>query len=308
MQILLISDYLPDRQHSMLRYPRMLEAALSRRGQQVMVVPPPTVAGALPFLRGGLARRIRYIDKYLIAPVYLRRKARGYNVVHICDHSNAMYVRSTGKTPSVMICHDLIAIPGAGGHYPEVQTGLTCRRLQRWIAHSLGQAKNMTCVSRRTETDLRVAVPDCRAHVRVIPHALNRRCEPAPRAEIARQAAKLGLSGDAQYLLYAGGNDWYKNRLGAMPIFAELRKFPEFGEMRLVTVGRFWSPRMREFAESSGLRNWMIEATDLSDEALNALCGGAAALLFPSLTEGFSWPILETQTRGCPVITTNRRP
>jgi glycosyltransferase involved in cell wall biosynthesis len=31
-------------------------------------------------------------------------------------------------------------------------------------------------------------------------------------------------------------------------------------------------------------------------------------MLFPSLEEGFGWPILEAQACGCPVATTDRRP
>jgi glycosyltransferase involved in cell wall biosynthesis len=32
------------------------------------------------------------------------------------------------------------------------------------------------------------------------------------------------------------------------------------------------------------------------------------ALVFPSLAEGFGWPIIEAQASGCPVITTNEPP
>jgi glycosyltransferase involved in cell wall biosynthesis len=31
-------------------------------------------------------------------------------------------------------------------------------------------------------------------------------------------------------------------------------------------------------------------------------------LLFPSLYEGFGWPLIEAQSCGCPVITSNRPP
>jgi glycosyltransferase involved in cell wall biosynthesis len=41
---------------------------------------------------------------------------------------------------------------------------------------------------------------------------------------------------------------------------------------------------------------------------LRTLYTGALALLFPSLEEGFGWPILEAQACGCPVITSARSP
>ena len=34
----------------------------------------------------------------------------------------------------------------------------------------------------------------------------------------------------------------------------------------------------------------------------------ALALIFPSLEEGFGWPVLEAMARGCPVFTSNRAP
>jgi glycosyltransferase involved in cell wall biosynthesis len=46
-----------------------------------------------------------------------------------------------------------------------------------------------------------------------------------------------------------------------------------------------------------------VEAEDLC-----GLYSGASALLFPSLCEGFGWPIIEAQACGCPVFTSNRPP
>ena len=292
----------------MLRYPEMLEAALRARGHEVTIVHPPAVAGRLPFLRGGLAKWIRYIDKYLLAPLYLRQEARSYDVVHICDHSNSMYLRCAGSTPHVITCHDLIGVLSARGYYPEARPGRGGWALQDWIASSLKQSRYVICISGKTEADLRSVVPECRAKVRVIPHALNRRFEPARQEEIEQQKRELHMAPDAQYLLHVGADVWYKNRLGAMRIFAELKKLPEFAAMRLVTAGQPWSREMRDFAEASGLRSCMTEVTNVSDAALNALYSGAAALLYPSLAEGFGWPILEAQACGCAVITTSRAP
>jgi len=48
--------------------------------------------------------------------------------------------------------------------------------------------------------------------------------------------------------------------------------------------------------------------TNLSDQYINNAYSGALCLLFPSLDEGFGWPIIEAMASGCPVITTNRSP
>jgi glycosyltransferase involved in cell wall biosynthesis len=51
---------------------------------------------------------------------------------------------------------------------------------------------------------------------------------------------------------------------------------------------------------------WFLD--EVGDEELRALYSAAEALLFPSLEEGFGWPIVEAQACGCPVITTHKAP
>ena len=46
----------------------------------------------------------------------------------------------------------------------------------------------------------------------------------------------------------------------------------------------------------------------VSDEQLKQLYSNAEFLLFPSLEEGFGWPIAEAMASGCPVVTTGKAP
>jgi glycosyltransferase involved in cell wall biosynthesis len=189
-----------------------------------------------------------------------------------------------------------------------VHTGLTGRWQQRWITRGLAPARFVICVSHNTAAELRVLLPGRQATVSVIPHTLNRDFTPVEGERIDQELMKLGLAAGTRYLLHVGGNSWYKNRLGVMRIFAELRKSPQFAELRLVLAGKPWAPEMREFSKTAGLEDLTVEATSVSDGALKVLYSGAVALLFPSLEEGFGWPILEAQACGCPVITSNRAP
>jgi glycosyltransferase involved in cell wall biosynthesis len=81
-----------------------------------------------------------------------------------------------------------------------------------------------------------------------------------------------------------------------------------FERHHLVTAGKPWTPRLRDLVQSSGLAGRIHEWTEVSNEELRALYSIAEALLFPSLAEGFGWPIVEAQVCGCPVVTSNRAP
>ncbi len=310
MKIALIANYRSDFFNSMSGYAAMLENGVRSRGHQVEIIEPPIVFGSLARGPGEFAKWIGYIDQYILGPGFLRRKIRRINpdIVHVCDHSNSMYLRSTAGKPQVITCHDLLAISGARGRHQGVSTRLTGRLQQRWIARGLARARHVICVSHKTASDFREIFPGSRAEIRVIHHGLSRAFSPASTTDIRAALGALGLTPQTKYLIHVGGNSWYKNRLGAMQIYVSLRQFPEFRPLVLVMVGRPWTEAMRAFCLESGLNDRIVEAEDVSDSTLNALYSGAAGLLFPSREEGFGWPILEAQACGCPVITTNRPP
>jgi glycosyltransferase involved in cell wall biosynthesis len=44
------------------------------------------------------------------------------------------------------------------------------------------------------------------------------------------------------------------------------------------------------------------------DQFVKTAYSGALVMLYPSIAEGFGWPIAEAMASGCPVITTNEAP
>jgi len=307
MNVLLIANYPPDKQQSMLRYADMLQQELRKRGHTVDIVYPPVVLGGFSFLRGSVKKWIGYIDKYLFAPSYLRKKASQSDLIHICDHSNAMYLKCAGVKPVLITCHDLLAIFSARGVYPAKDVGLTGKILQRWIAANLSRAPHAVCVSTKTQEDLETLSPGMRAKTKVIHNPLNWNYSPASSSAIAEAKAKSGLA-ETEYLLHVGGNQWYKNRLGVMQIFTALQRYPRFQNVKLMMAGKPWTSEMRQYCKSVGLTDRILERVEIPNEELQALYSGALALLFPSREEGFGWPVLEAQACGCPVITSNRAP
>jgi glycosyltransferase involved in cell wall biosynthesis len=304
--VCLIANYKPDAQPSMLRYAQLLERILRESGYRAQTVHPPAVLGG--FVTGkGVGKWIRYIDKFLLAPVYLRWKTRSADIVHVCDHSYSMYLGCAGKKLRLVTCHDLIAVRSARGEYPGIRTGRTGRLLQQWIAMSLGRARHVICDSEKTQSDLRVLYPESKAPSSVIYLSLNDRYYPTRPEEISGILASYGVRYQG-YLMHVGGDAWYKNRRGALCIFAEMRKFPAMADTKLLLVGAPMNRETREFCRASSIEPFIVEAIRVPVDTLRAFYSGAGALLFPSLIEGFGWPIIEAQACGCPVITSNRPP
>jgi glycosyltransferase involved in cell wall biosynthesis len=306
MRILLVGNDLSDAQQSMTRYAAWLERLLNARGYKVSLIRPHAVFSRLAG-HGTLRKYLGYIDKFLLFPPHLRRQAGKSDLVHVLDHSNAMYLRWAGKRPSLITCHDMLAIRAARGEFAEAPTGWTGRILQRWILAGLCRASHLLCVSAKTASDLIALTGENGAQVRVIRTALN--WSYSAGGELSEPLrARLGLKPGEVYLLHVGGDQWYKNRRGVVEIFARLVAMEEFTSLRLVMAGRNWPVTLRRRVEELHLQGLVVEATGLSNEELRALYCNAWALLFPSLQEGFGWPIIEAQACGCPVITSARAP
>jgi glycosyltransferase involved in cell wall biosynthesis len=308
MRLLLVGNYAMDEQASMLRYMDMIAAAMRERGHQVETLQPAAIAGRLP-APAALRKWIAYVDKYLLFPMVLRRRSRGFELTHICDHSNSVYLPHVRGASSIT-CHDLLAILSAKGRYPQNPVSSTGRILQRWIGGNLAKARNVVCVSTETARELTALRGSEPEHMSVILNPLNFLYRPAPLEAVMRLRERMSLA-DAPYLLHVGGDHWYKNRPGVVRIYAALRTRMEergIAPPLLVLAGKPWPAELRALIGSLDLQACVVEAAEPSNVDLGTLYSGAAALLFPSLYEGFGWPILEAQSCGCPVITTGRAP
>jgi len=139
----------------------------------------------------------------------------------------------------------------------------------------------------------------------VVPNPLSPVFHPATMGEVAQIRAICGLAEGEEYLLHVGKDNWYKNRPGVLRIMAELRKSNRFNKVKLVMAG---APLPTTLRKTATALQGVIECVGPTDDQLCALYTGALAFIFPSIEEGFGWPILEAQACGCPVITTARPP
>ena len=317
LRVVLVSNYAADEQRSMLRFAGMLASELSAEGVDVETWHPAArVGGGAPT---GLGKFLGYIDKFVLYPPRLRQEAQANGgtptVVHVCDHSNAIYVRSLRQIPHVVTCHDLIAVRSALGEFPSTTTRWTGRRLQAMVRRGLQQAERIVCDSDATRRDVqRIVGPGDYAviHPGVSPVFTRIGRDEALRRLAAIQPANVDADEwrrvtSMPYLLHVGGTQWYKNRAGLVEAYAALAaRMP--APPPLVVAGKPLTADLTSAIDAHGLRGNVIALPGIDDEALAALYARAALLFFPSLVEGFGWPVIEAMACGCRVVTSNRLP
>lgn len=177
----------------------------------------------------------------------------------------------------------------------------TMRRLHR-IANSIlipiamKKATLIIAISKNTAKEIAENYPDCARKIRVA--HLGSRFEPLS------ASAERKLT-ERSHILFVGTIEPRKNLNRLIEAYARLdsrlkERFP------LLIVGEYgWKTRLDGQIERLGLKKNVILKSYAPDHELIELYKTARALVMPSLYEGFGMPILEAQTFGLPVITSN---
>lgn len=131
---------------------------------------------------------------------------------------------------------------------------------------------------------------------------------PADPSQLAAVAATYGLT--APYFLYVGTLQPRKNLARVAQAFARVlarwaAEYPDAAPPQLALAGKpgWLADEALAPIRALGLGDRLRILGYVPESDLPALLSGAAALAFPSLYEGFGFPILEAQACGIPVLT-----
>ncbi|WP_069790746.1 glycosyltransferase family 4 protein [Cyanobacterium sp. IPPAS B-1200] len=107
------------------------------------------------------------------------------------------------------------------------------------------------------------------------------------------------------YFIYLGRHDPHKNLVNILSAFA---KFKNNKNYQLWLVGgedKRYTPLLKQLARDLGVFERVKFLNYLDDQELVKVLNHAEALVFPTLWEGFGFPVLEAMACGTPVITSN---
>lgn len=295
---------------SMPRYANMLQTGMKQRGHQVEIWSSKALFYNLP-VTNSLRKWLGYVDQYLIFPVEVKfklLKASKNTLFVFADQALGPWVPLVQKRKHVVHCHDFLALRSALGHIPENPTSATGKLYQYYIRKGFSKGKNFISISQKTQQDLHELHLGNIINSAVCYNGLNRTFLSTPQ-EFARNVLESHLKIDLSkgYIMHIGGNQYYKNRKGVVEIYESWRSNYQ-NNTPLVLFGEAPSDELIDMQNKSSYATDIHFVTNLADEFINAAYCGASCLLFPSLDEGFGWPIIEAMASGCPVITTNKAP
>lgn len=301
MKILLVGNYLLDDQESMHRFAKLLQNGLLSQGHDVHLINARPCLNAITALPRPLKKWAGYIDKFVLFTGELKKAAQWADIVHICDHGNSLYLNVVRSSPHVITCHDLLAARAALGEDTGCAPSILGKILQKSILKHLSGASTIVCDSLYTKNDVkRLISKDSQARLEVVCLGLNYDYHQLSAAVSGRHLAQIkALDASKPFLLSVGSDEPRKNRAAILRIFARLNST---FQGTLVIAGQALNDRLRELARQLGISSHVIEIIKPDNFLLRALYCRAFALIFPSLSEGFGWPLVEAQACGCPVV------
>ncbi|MBX9686038.1 MAG: glycosyltransferase family 4 protein [Candidatus Obscuribacterales bacterium] len=308
LRVLLVANYLPDKQESMLRFSEMLFRGLSleKATIEVALINPRAILVRQNARSSAFKKYLAYIDKLFIFPFLLFLDSFKFDVVHICDQGNAFYKLVLPHKTTIVSCHDLGALRAALGEDTSCPPSSLGKLLQGLILLGLKCAEQIICVSQATLNDLNRVIPKRKSIGLdfVIASAVEPVFKKQNETEIGRALARFPeLNWKQGFVLHVGSSHIRKNRAGLIKAFAgSAERFSS----QLVFCGERLNENLSELVRELDLQSRTLDLGKVDDLELAALYSAATVFVFPSYFEGFGWPPLEAQACGCPVISSNR--
>jgi len=210
---------------------------------------------------------------------------------------HAPYILTPVRVPGKMVLtvHDVIPLshPQYSTFYTRLFWKFTGLRAIRHSRRIIGVSEDAL------KACARLFGPHAARRSVVIHHGIDPAFRPQPSEAVDEVRRTYGLP--EKFLLYVGSDRPHKNVTTLLHALAHLD--PTASAPLVIAGFDSSSSPLRREAEQLGLDSTRVQwIGEIPDEDLPALYSAAYAFLFPSLVEGFGFPVLEAMACGTPVI------
>lgn len=297
---------------SMPRFAKMIKEGMLNKGHELTIWSPKALFFKLAFNNPFLEKWMGYLDQYVVFPIIVKMRLLSCSkdtLFVFADNALGPWVHLVKKRYHVVHCHDFLAQQSAFGLLPENKTGISGKYYQKFIRWGYSKSENFISISIKTQTDLHFFLTKTPKISSVVYNGLNQDFESPQNKILVRKLLTNEYTIDLSkgYILHVGGNAFYKNRLGVLEIYDQWAKDYK-ANVPLILVGEPPSEELLAFKEKSIVSKSIYFITNIGDLRLQQFYQGASVMIFPSLYEGFGWPIVEAMASGSLVITTDEDP
>lgn len=277
-------------------YARELVGAMTAIGREHSFVVIRRPDSGPPFAEGPNVRELRKGGDASTPTLAGRISGLGLDLYHSVHHFLPIGLRA----PRIVVTlHDLIWLEHPelirSGRFAFLTRRLTHLYARAAMTHAIARADRVIAISGYTAARAQAYFGLAPERVEVIHHGVAH--------EKFRPASSGGAAAE-RYFLCVGNSKPYKNLANAVRAFALCAG--DLPDVKLFVAGRGdGEAELTRLARELGVLERIRFCGSADLPALVELLHGAAALIFPSLVEGFGLPVLEAMAAGCPVIASN---
>ena len=253
-------------------------------------------------LPGPLHGPQQWAARYYFYPWRVKREAKRADLVHVLDHSYAHMIEKAGRCPVVVTVHDLmpvVVLRNPTENWREGWREGVRTRFLRQALKALRQADAYIVGTEWLKHELATWLGNDK-NIHVVPFGVDRAF--AGESTVARERSRRDwrLPDDAFVVLHVGSTVDRKNVPLVIHTVARLRQQTD---AYLLQVGGRFTPEQEQLIDRLDLRSAVRSIASADETALRRAYRAADVLLFPSLYEGFGFPVLEAFASGLPVVT-----
>ncbi len=202
--------------------------------------------------------------------------------------------------PYVLTLHDM-----SWERYPEYFEPVERFRLKRTTPVSVRNAAHVITCSESTKKDLMNLYSVAEEKITVTYYGKNDAFKKIDNPVLLENVkAKYGIRG--KYILVVGNIQPRKNIGRLVEAFTRLKKNGKIPHKLVVVGKKAWLyADIFECVRAAGAGSEILFTDYVPDEELPLLYNGADLFIYPSIFEGFGFPVLEAMACGTPVITSN---